>query len=450
MERDTLMIFFFYNKYRLNKDLFCVNVFLIMGGKELQGKNYMLDIVIFLSFLIMGFIPMLFNVWISNLVVGGILAVIFSVIGFIIFRYMFIFPIRELNRCSQAVLEGDLTQGVNVKAVGVLKHLAQTIERMTESLRNLVIKIKYDSRNLTEAASGLATAADTSDKAIKMLANTFEQVAASTQEQSANIEELQSAIEEITSSMEEIAASAQQASAVATSAIRTSKNGVDAVHRVAEQLAVVENQSNILQNTIEKLEYSSKQITEMIMLITHMADQTNLLALNAAIEAARAGEYGRGFAIVADEVRKLAEESANAAKRIGEIVSGNEKETKEAANIISQLREQVTVSKRLSNQAEEALSVIMQNTEEIDKSSANIAAAVEQQSEATQIISQSVEVISSAAQQVAASSQEANAVIEEQVTSSSLINSSSSNLQTLAEELENLIGTFKTDMFTTL
>lgn len=88
-----------------------------------------------------------------------------------------------------------------------------------------------------------------------------------------------------------------------------------------------------LVESMNAIQRSSQQITNIIKVIDDIAFQTNLLALNAAVEAARAGRYGKGFAVVASEVRSLAGRSARAAKETSELIEKGSKSIEEGAKI---------------------------------------------------------------------------------------------------------------------
>ncbi len=122
-------------------------------------------------------------------------------------------------------------------------------------------------------------------------------------------------------------------------------------------------------NEIAGLAAGAQKIGDVVMLIRNIAGQTNLLALNATIEAARAGEAGRGFAVVAQEVKSLAVQTAKATEEIANHILGVQQSTSGAV---------------------EAIRYITARMQEINKSTAAVAAAVEQQNAATGEISGNV------------------------------------------------------------
>jgi methyl-accepting chemotaxis protein len=71
---------------------------------------------------------------------------------------------------------------------------------------------------------------------------------------------------------------------------------------------------------IKALEETTRKIDKIVDAIANVTIQTNMLAVNGSVEAARAGEYGRGFSVVAGDIRMLANESADNADKIKDLV----------------------------------------------------------------------------------------------------------------------------------
>ena len=113
--------------------------------------------------------------------------------------------------------------------------------------------------------------------------------------------------------MEEISSSASQN---AERSHQTDNLMQETVSSVDNGVASMEN----MIKSIDMIEQSSKETSNIIKNIDDITFQTNLLALNAAVEAARAGEAGAGFAVVAEEVRNLAGRSAEAASTTSQLI----------------------------------------------------------------------------------------------------------------------------------
>ncbi|MDR1929786.1 MAG: methyl-accepting chemotaxis protein [Treponema sp.] len=112
----------------------------------------------------------------------------------------------------------------------------------------------------------------------------------------------------------------------------SSTEGKEKLHRIAELIAEVSQQSDTL--------------IEACSIIGDIADETNILGMNAAIEAAHAGDaVGSGFAVVAGEIRKLA---ANSSRQAVEI-----------ADNLKKIKTLVTHSKESSVYAQEQFSQMM-------------------------------------------------------------------------------------------
>ncbi|MFH1035658.1 MAG: methyl-accepting chemotaxis protein [Pseudomonadota bacterium] len=86
--------------------------------------------------------------------------------------------------------------------------------------------------------------------------------------------------------------------------------------------------------TTQSLHQGSQNIGEIMGIIGRVAKQTKLLSINAAVEAARAGEHGLGFAVVATEIQTLADQTMQAASRVGEILQSIQGQVEELVGAV--------------------------------------------------------------------------------------------------------------------
>ncbi len=261
----------------------------------------------------------------------------------------------ELRATAESVAHGDLTckeQFARAPEGSVLAYMAA----MQGSLVEIVGRVRSASDNL---ATGV------------------QQIAAGGMDLSQRTEEQASALEETAATMEELNGAARKSSEGAQAANELASNASVVAERGGAQVAQVVV-------TMQGISASSRRIGEITSVIDGIAFQTNILALNAAVEAARAGEQGRGFAVVASEVRHLAQRSAEAAKEIKQLIHDSVLQVSSGTNLVTEagatIRDVVDVVQRVGHMVES----ISQASAEQERAIAQIGEAVTQLDQTTQ------------------------------------------------------------------
>ncbi len=213
---------------------------------------------------------------------------------------------NDLASNLQSLSQGDLTARITTQYEGIFGQLKDDYNTTSEQLSEIVGNIKQISVDVGTNSNEMADNSGGLSNRAEQQASTLEQTAAS--------------MEELTSTVKTNADNAKEAN---TAAINT--------RTVAEKGSQVANEAGV---AMEKINDSSKKITEIINVIDEIAFQTNLLALNAAVEAARAGDAGRGFAVVAQEVRTLAQRSAQSSKDIKALIDDSSKQVGEGVDLV--------------------------------------------------------------------------------------------------------------------
>ena len=325
--------------------------------------------------------------------VMGIIAVA-AVIAFLIMR-----PVIRNVKDSTFFIVNFLSQGdfsVNVPDYAVkLKDeygdLARGLNDTVNNLRGLI-------KNAVEVATGVNSGS--------------ESVSSASEEMSSSLEEVSSSTNEFASNVENLSQNAQAMTETNARIVEKAEEGNQAIEEAINQMEVINNRVSQLQDVINEVDQRSNDIGKILGVITDIADQTNLLALNAAIEAARAGEQGRGFAVVAEEVRKLAEQSADAAKEIGELISSTQEESKKALESMTQGVQDVESGTEVVSKTGSTFTEILNDVKGISKQVEETASAAEELSAGSEEMAASIEEQSSTMEEMAATAEELRASAE--------------------------------------
>lgn len=379
----------------------------------------------------------------NSLLVGLVMLILAGLVAFF-FSGQIAGNVRKLNDVADKIANGELRIGqLAVTSKDELGQLARSFEAMAMNLSNLVRKVSANSEQVAASSEQLTASAQQSADAANNVAGSITQVADGVSSQVQAVNEVSAVVEEISATIEEVSATAQMVSTLATETSRASDGGQKSVDAAVNQMGEMGTQARQAQDAARELSGSSKQIGEIVGLISNIAGQTNLLALNAAIEAARAGEQGRGFAVVAEEVRKLAEQSETAAHQITALISRNHQSIENVVGSVDQAIGSIEKGISLVNAAGTGFKAIGVQIEQVTGQIQNISTALQEVATGSQRIVSSIRDVETVSKNLAGEATNVSAATEEQSASMQEIASSSQALAMVAQELQTAVSVFR-------
>ncbi|MBA4361266.1 HAMP domain-containing methyl-accepting chemotaxis protein [Stutzerimonas stutzeri] len=323
--------------------------------------------------------------------------------------------VRELQVGGQQLADGNLGYRVTYQGRDELGEISSAFNEMAS-------RFHHTFQELAGAVEQLAAAAE-------QTAQASSQTSDGIRRQQLETDLIATAMNEMSATVQDVAGNAASAARAAQEADQQSESGMRVVHQTIASIDSLASEVEHAATVIHELEADSAGISSVVDVIRSITEQTNLLALNAAIEAAHAGEHGRGFAVVADEVRSLASRTQQSANEIQAMIEKLQSGANRAVAVMESSCSKAQAGKQQVASAGHMLEQISNAVATINDMNAMIASAAEEQSSVAEEISRNVTNVSQIAEETSEASRQNVAT--------------STQLASLASQLQRLMHMFR-------
>ena len=379
----------------------------------------------------------------TTTLIALIIVVVLSVITLVLLLRSIKNSVDTILEGARHIAAGDLRSKIMLDGDDEFAHIAHQFNTMVESMQKMIRKIKATATDVAGSSEELTANANQSAQVTQNVAQSITEVAEAAEKQMSIVTKSSATIDDFQHGLEEVITNQRHAREQTQATAQKATEGNSFVQSTVEQMNSIAQTVQQTGEIVGKLGERSKEIGNIVEIISNISGQTTLLALNAAIEAARAGEHGRGFAVVAEEVRKLAEESQNASQKISDLIQSIQAETSQAVASMEEGRREAEKGKENVTATGESFSEILSMIGDVKKASLAVSERVLQLREDMSTIVDGMGEVDTSAKGIGSESQNVSAATEEQAAGMEEIASSSRSLANMANDLQTETDKFK-------
>jgi methyl-accepting chemotaxis protein len=375
--------------------------------------------------------------------------IILSISTLVISKKMVSSPLSRTINILQEIAEGEgnLTKRVNKMSSDEIGELSRWFNKFINNQMSMLYRVKKSVSTTKKSVNIVSNITSNVRRGMGIIENTVMSLLENSKEQNLVFQDTKSKFSEITASIQEMDSLILEVSRIVEDTNEGAVTTQNASKEVLNNMEDLESTISKTVNSISTLQGYSKEISEVVNVISNISKQTQLLALNASIEAARAGESGKGFAVVAGEISKLALETEAATKSISNVINQVRNQTQATFEYAGEINNKVSISTVSVQKSIKSFDQINEDINIIANSMQSIAEITSTQSES---VGEVMNNVSTMADKVEQSTENSSSKSEESLTMVKRILSEIRQLKQATEVLEyssdnldEMVGSFK-------